>query len=88
MPIMVSLFRGHSLIHPHSFTQINVQASDLGTPKLTSENSATVTVNVKRNKNCPRFESEEYTKTIDQTQGVNSQVLVVKAVDDDPQVSD
>jgi len=66
--------------------QINVQASDLGTPPLTSENSATVTVNVKRNTKCPRFESDEYTKTIDETQGVNSQVLVVKAVDDDPQV--
>ena len=63
-----------------------MQASDLGTPPLTSENSATVTVNVKRNTNCPRFESEKYEKTIDQTQGVNSQVLVVKAVDDDPQV--
>ena len=65
-----------------------MQASDLGTPPLTSENSATVTVNVQRNNNCPRFESAEYTKTIDQTQGVNSQVLVVKAVDDDPQVGD
>ena len=65
-----------------------MQASDLGTPPLTSENSATVTVNVQRNKNCPRFESAEYTKTIDQSQGVNSQVLVVKAVDDDPQVGD
>ena len=52
---------------------------------MVSENSATITVRVQRNKNCPQFESEPYLTTIDQTKQVNAEVLQIKAVDFDPQ---
>ncbi len=65
--------------------QIVVRAYDLGTPQLTSQGSATVTVRVQRNKNCPQFQGTPYSKTIDQTRGVNSDVLRIQATDTDPQ---
>ena len=67
------------------YSQIVVRAHDLGTPQMTSQDSATVTVRVQRNKNCPQFQGTPYSKTIDQTQGVNSQVMKIQATDADPQ---
>ena len=67
--------------------QIIVRAKDQGSPQLSSADSATLTVAVQRNKNCPQFEGKSYEKTIDQTQGVDSRVLEMKASDADPQVS-
>ena len=69
----------------NSYT-IVVRANDLGTPELSSEDSCTVTVRVQRNKNCPAFQGEPYTKSIDQTQAVNSEVLRIQATDADPRV--
>lgn len=63
-----------------------VQANDLGNPQLTSVETATVTIRVERNKNCPQIQGEPYVKVMDQTQGVNSEVMQIKAVDFDQQV--
>ena len=65
---------------------INVRASDLGSPRQVSKSSATVTVRVQRNKNCPQFQGEPLQKTIDQNLAVKSEVMTVRAVDYDPQV--
>ncbi len=58
-----------------------------GTPQLSSEDSCTVTVRVQRNKNCPAFQGMPYTKTIQQTQAVDSEILQIQATDSDPRVS-
>ena len=70
----------------NSYT-IVVRANDLGTPQLSSEDSCTVTVRVRRNKNCPTFQGEPYTKSIDQTQAVNSEVVRIQATDADQRVN-
>ena len=66
-------------------SQIVVKAWDLGTPQRPSQDSATVTVRVQRNKNCPQFQQEPFTKTIQQTKSVRSEVMKITAVDYDPQ---
>lgn len=64
-----------------------MRARDLGTPELTSEQDAQVTMRVQRNLNCPIFESSAYSTAIDKTRGVDSEFLQVQATDRDPQVN-
>ena len=65
---------------------VNVRAYDLGVPSQVSESSATITIRVQRNKNCPQFEGEPFRKSLDQTQGIDSEVMKITAVDYDAQV--
>ena len=67
--------------------QIVVRAHDLGIPQLESQDSATVTVRVQRNRNCPQLQGEPYSSNIEQTKAVNSEVLNIAASDFDPAVS-
>lgn len=66
--------------------QIVVRATDLGVPALASQDSATVTVRVTRNKNCPVFQGEPYAQTIPQTRGEGSEVIRIQATDSDAAV--
>ncbi|XP_064595075.1 cadherin-99C-like [Liolophura sinensis] len=61
--------------------QISIQAEDLGTPPLTG--NSVVTLVVQRNRYAPVFSPSSFSKTIQHTFPVGSEVLSVKAYDND-----
>ena len=67
-----------------SFFQLAVRAQDRGTPPLSSQTE--VTVNLVRNKFPPEFFPQTYTRDIDFTTSVGSNVASVSARDDDTNV--
>ena len=64
-----------------------MRARDLGNPSKVSQESATVTVRVERNRNCPQFESVPSESNIDETLPENGEVLRATAADFDTAVS-
>ena len=60
-----------------------VRAEDGGSPPLTSDNNATLTINIIRNNNPPQWQNLPYAETISQTNAVGSQVANVFATDVD-----
>ena len=69
------------------FIQFFVRAYDLGTPRCTSQNQATVVVNVIRNQNCPDFRNLPADVTISQRQDASQLIYSVIAIDNDPPVN-
>ena len=59
-------------------------ARDMGSPPLYSEDPATITLRVQRNKNCPQLQTESFSASIDQNLGVDALVLAIEATDTDP----
>ncbi len=66
--------------------QLTIQARDLGSPPLISNQNARVTVNVARNLNSPKFEATPYTATIDRNAATGTLVKQVRARDTDENV--
>lgn len=65
-----------------------MRATDLSPTPCTSENNATVTINVRRNERSPVFaEDGMYEATVREDLGENNRVTAVRARDDDAQVS-
>ena len=64
-----------------------INAIDLGRNPLTSLEPASVTVNVDRNLNSPRFTENSYEVGIDRNLASNSMLISVNAVDEDTSVS-
>ena len=70
------------------FYQIQVSATDMGSPPQKSENSATVTVTVDRNKNTPTFvRPDQYKVTISEKFAAGSEVFRFSVTDADTKVS-
>lgn len=63
--------------------QVEVSAKDLGNPQLRSNRRAVVSVQVRRNRNCPRF-SGSFSSTINYTLSTNSFIFKIEANDNDP----
>ena len=67
-------------------SQINVEATDKGTPRLFAR--LTITVNIFNNQFSPQFiPSQNYAETVDQTLNIGSNILTVTATDNDQTVS-
>ncbi|XP_046583162.1 protocadherin Fat 1-like [Haliotis rubra] len=60
-----------------------VAVTDGGDPPRPAPSTATITVNVIRNLNTPRWVNDPYSATIDETIGANVNIVNVLAVDDD-----
>ena len=60
-------------------------ARDAGSPQKTSD-VATVTIEVIRNENSPKFEKDRYTATINQNEGSGKRIVQVRADDKDEKV--
>ena len=58
---------------------------DSGFPQRNSSTAARIRVRVTRNRNAPRFDSEEYEKSVPETQQTSSSVLDINAQDSDPE---
>ena len=67
--------------------QFQVVASDLGTPSLTASPSATVVINVQRNRNPPIFVNEPYSTSVNFNAAPGTSVFPVLADDADTVVS-
>jgi len=63
--------------------QMTVFARDYGTPRLQSQVSASVTINVIRNRNCPVFQNAPYSAGISQNVATGTSVFQVTATDAD-----
>lgn len=66
--------------------EINVGAYDDGYPVKNSSTNAKVIVNINKNRESPVFKENQYTVTITEKTGVNSNILRVQARDNDNQV--
>ncbi|KAL5018733.1 hypothetical protein ScPMuIL_004455 [Solemya velum] len=75
-----SLFRDQANIDTFTMT---ITLADKGFPVLTAVNSATLTVNVVRNKNAPIFRNTPYGRALDRTTQVDQVVFTVTADDAD-----
>ena len=67
--------------------QFQAVASDQGTPALTASPSATVVINVQRNRNPPIFVNEPYSASVNFNAGPGTSIFPVLANDADPVVS-
>jgi hypothetical protein len=67
--------------------QLTIGAFDLGTPSLSANIDATVTVTVVRNLQTPYFLQSNYVTTIQENQAIGTSILQVSARDDDTTVS-
>lgn len=70
----------------HLVFQIRVQLYDGGSPPKWSNATATIIVNVARNKFAPRFVNSPYMATIRRDLGYGNGVTQVKAYDNDTEV--
>lgn len=83
----IELLRLHCDIMNHLYIQFDVTLRDLGQPVSRSTNDvATVTVNVNRNEFAPIFFNSTYYADILETQAVGSGVVTVTAQDQDTSV--
>ena len=58
---------------------------DNGFPQRNSSTAARIRMRVTRNRNAPRFDSEDYEKAIPETQQTSSSILDINAQDGDPE---
>ncbi len=66
--------------------QINIRATDGGTPPLVSEQIARVRVTVTRNANAPKFQGNPpFNATVNENQAPNTKIFEVRATDADPE---
>ena len=85
--IIIHLFKT-LLIILNLWFQLTIQARDMGTPELNSNQNARVTVQVARNRNDPKFEGMPFNFKINRNADVNSVIGQVAARDNDQQVSE
>ena len=78
----ISLFGRFHFFH---LFQFKVGVVDNGFPQKNSSSSARIRMRVTRNSNAPRFDSEDYEKSIPETQQTSSSVLDINAQDGDPE---
>ena len=67
--------------------QFQAVASDLGSPSLVASPSATVVINVQRNRNPPIFVNEPYSASVNFNAAAGTNVITVLANDADVVVS-